>query len=354
MPRSPTMLRLLQFLVTLALWPATGAAAQQRLEIDHSSGREVINQWEYGFRSFVEIDHARKLLYVFEASDPLAALAISLNDGALVSKYGGAEGEGPGELQNANALAATTDGVYASDHVRVNHWDSSGNLVSTWRPNTPSVMDVCALGGQPAVPLPGGALVRSTDGPGVILGRGRAGRRLMVDLASAREAMFTFTSSEIVCMGDVAYVLTDLQVHGHSAGGTTTEVKLPPELVERGRRRQAGARGGARIRPFRLFHDGNGNLVISMWRSRLAGAIIDPETGCHSIVMDPGPPAGHAVRFAGMYQDSAVVLVNTPTTRMVEGKPTPVFVAGEYPIIALRPLRRVGGEPCKAQGPQPL
>jgi len=352
MRRSLPTMRWLGLAVALVLWSATGTAAQHRLEIDHLSGREVINQADYGFGHFVEIDHARKLLYVFEAGDPLAALAISLDDGALVGKYGGAEGEGPGELKFAGALAPASDGVYTTDGAHVNHWDSSGDLVSTWRPNAPGVMDVCALGGQPAVPLPGGALVRSTDGSGVILGRGRAGSTLSLDIpvndrASVREAISTFASSKIVCMGNVAYVLTDLQVHGHSAGGVTTEVPMPPELVERARRRMDAARGGARIRPFTMFHDGKGNLVVSMWRSRLAGAIIDPETGCHSIVMDSQPPVRHEIRFAGMYQDSAVVLVNAPATRVIEGKPTPVFVAGQYSIIALRPLRHVSGDPCR-------
>lgn len=78
-------------LVLVMLLPSV-LGAQLRLEIDHSSGREVVNDWTYGFREFVAVDRDRGLVYVVDASDPLAVMAFAVADGTLVGTFGGGEG----------------------------------------------------------------------------------------------------------------------------------------------------------------------------------------------------------------------------------------------------------------------
>ncbi len=311
--------------------------AQQRLEIDHSSGREIVNEWTYGFREFVAVDRDRGLVYVVDASDPLAVMAFAIADGTLVGTFGGGEGEGPGELQAMVAASVAADGILVSDFQRVNHWSSGGDLVGVWSPHVPGVTEVCALGNHMVVPLPGGALVRTPQGREIVLGEGRTGRVLMPDGRSSLEQQaIDFMGTQVVCMSDWVYVLVRDRLVGYSLSGARKEVALPGELLEAGKRRRG--------RPYTLFSNGAGSLVVAMWVSSLAAAVIDPETGCYSILVDPKPATSH--RLAAIYQDSALVLESPPVPTMIDGKPTRVVHAGESSIISLRPLVPTGGEPC--------
>lgn len=323
--------------VVLAIALPTALCAQQRFEIDHSSGREVVNDWTYGFREFVAVDRDRGLVYVVDASDPLAVMAFTMADGTLVGTFGGREGEGPGELQAMVAASAAADGVLVSDYRRVNHWNSEGDLVAVWSPHVPGVTDVCALGDHMVVPLPGGALVRTPQGRETVLGEGRTGRVLMWDDRSPLEQQATeFMRTQVVCMSDWVYVLSGDRLVGYSLSGARREVALPGELLEAGARRRG--------RPYTLFSNGAGSVVVAMWLSPLAAAVIDPETGCHSILVDPKPGTSH--RLAAIYKDSALVLESPPTPTMIEGKPTRVVHAGESSIISVRLLVPSGGAPC--------
>ena len=80
--------------VVLVMAVPSVLCAQQRLEIDHSSGREVVNDWTYGFREFVAVDRDRGLVYVVDASDPLAVMAFAIADGTLVGTLGVARAKG--------------------------------------------------------------------------------------------------------------------------------------------------------------------------------------------------------------------------------------------------------------------
>ena len=196
---------------------------------------------------------------------------------------------------------------------------------------------MCALGNHMVVPLPGGALVRTPQGREIVLGEGRTGRVLMWDGRSPPEQLAAgFMGTQVVCMSDWVYVLARDRLVGYSLSGARKEVALPGELLEAGKRR-----GG---RPYTLFSNGAGSLVVAMWRSSLAAAVIDPETGCHSILVDPKPGTSH--RLAAVYKDSALVLESPPVPTMIEGKPTRVVHAGESSIVSLRPLVPTGGEPC--------
>lgn len=329
---------------------ASALGAQQRVEIDHSSGRQIVNDWLYGFREFATIDYDRGLVYVVDASDPLAAMAFSVADGTLVGTFGGGQGEGPGELQGMVTTSVAPEGVLVSDYKRVNYWGLDGDLIAVWGPQVPGVTDVCALGDHMVVPLPGGALARTPQGREIVLGEGRTGRVLMWDGESqpqeqqALDFVLTFMRTLAVCMHDWVYTLSDHRLVGYSLSGARKEVALPAELLEAGKRR-----GG---RPYTLFSDGAGSLVVAMWMSPLAAAVIDPKTGCHSIVVDPKPATSH--RLAAIYKDSALVLESPPTPTIVEGKPTRVVYAGEASIISLRPLVPAGGVPCGSAASQEL
>ena len=331
-------------LVLVMLLPSV-LGAQQRLEIDHSSGREIVNDWTYGFREFVAVDRDRGLVYVVDASDPLAVMAFAVADGTLVGTFGGGEGEGPGELRVMVAASAAADGVLVWDYQRVNHWGSDGDLVVVWSPRVPGVTDVCALGDHMVVPLPGGALARTPQGREIVLGEGRTGHELMWDGRSPPEQQAAeFMATQAVCMSDWVYVLSGDRLVGYSLSGARKEVALPMELLEAGERRGS--------RPYTLFSDGAGSVVVAMWRSPLAAAVIDPETGCHSILVDPKPATSH--RLATIYKDSALVLESPPVPKMINGKPTRVVHAGESSVISLRPLVPTGGAPCGSATSQEL
>ena len=123
------------------------------------------------------------------------------------------------------------------------------------------------------------------------------------------------------------------------------------ELAERSQQIREAVRnsqgGGIRYPYTGLFDDGNGNLVVTLWPSDVAGAVIAPETGCHSILLDTEPQRASR-RLAGMYRDSVVVFGNQTDVQMIDGKRTTVTYAGEAFMIALRPLRPAGGKPCPA------
>ncbi len=305
-----------------------------------------MNEWTYGFREFASVDPVRGLIYTVDAEDPLAVKAFSIVDGSVVATLGGGEGEGPGELKNMVAIDATAQGVLAAGHARVNHWGADGALVAEWRPLVPVVRGVCAMGNRMAVPLPGdGVLLRHENGDESILGQGRTGGSLVVDdLSSANEAILRFARRKIRCLADHAYVLSgyDHQLVGYSMTGARHEVVLPDELVEAGQRRIERSPNSI---PYTLLRDDQDRLVITMWWSTLAAAVVDPHTGCYSIVTDPRPTAGR--RYVGMYRDSVLVMESPPETRVVGGRPRQVTYAGESSVIVLRPLVATGGEPCR-------
>ena len=334
--------------LVLSVLTAGALEAQLRFEVDHSSGREIVNDESYGLREIASVDPVRGLIYAVDAGDPLVVTVFAIADGSVVAKLGGSEGDGPGELNYMVAIDATDQGVLATDHTRVNHWSLDGTLVAVWRPLVPGVHDVCAMRNSIAVPLPGdGVLLRTETGDELTVGEGRVGGNLMVDdLSEVNDAVARYTKTKITCVGDHAYVLSGHRLFGYSVTGARREVVLPDELVETGRRRVESARRGAIISPYReLLHDDHGRLVVTMWRSKLAAAVVDPQTECYSIVEDPRPSSRR--QYAGMYRDSVLVMDSPPVTRVVDGKPRQVIYAGTSSVVALRPLVAAGGEPCR-------
>ena len=320
--------------------------AQERLVIDLDSGREIVNDWTYGFRPFVATNHEDALLFVFDASDPLVAMAISLDDGTVVGTYGLGEGEGPGELRQLTDVAATTDGVLVSDGTRINYWRLDGTLVGSYRPSARGAVStwrICSLSDQPAVPMPGGILVRETNGSWEAIGPGQ----------SRSGAYNGSSSTHFTCFGDVAYVLYE-SLWEYGLDGSDRRIPIPPEVEEASRRWRESIKPPAIPFPYSgVTHDGEGGVFViapRMGRGDVAGGIIDPATGCYQVIIDPDPRSRRLRRVEGMYRDSVIVTGTEVMERVINGVRTRVIDPSSTHMIALRPLRPDGGEPCTAKG----
>ncbi len=328
-----------------------------RLEIDHSSGRQIVSRWEHGFRGIAALDHERGLVYVLDASDPLAITAFSVEDGSVVGSYREREGESSGELRDIQSLAASSDGVLAADGLRINRWDSEGSLASVWTPDVRRIPSVCWWMDEPAVPFPMGVLRRDSEGSGTVHGVGRAGKGFDAP-EEAGYASSLFAASRLACIDDIAYVL-DERLTGYSLDGRTFELPIPSELEEASLRRRESTRmivpgSESETEPFvqpysGLFDDGEGNLVVTLWASETAGAIIDPRTGCQSIILDSKPQRASR-RLIGIYRDSVLVAGSSVLERLVNGVRTRIVDPNAYGI-ALRPLRAADGKPPTSAEP---
>ena len=294
--------------------------AQERFVIDIDSGREIVNDWTYGFRPFAATNHEDGLLFVFDLSDPLVAMAISLADGTVVGTYGRGQGEGPGELRQLNDVATTTDGVLVSDGTRVNYWRLDGTLVGSYNPavrGTRGTVRVCALADQPVVPVLGGILMRDATGSWRAIGPGRR-----------MPGMFNGSvASHMTCFGDVAYVLYE-RLGGYALDGSAFEVAIPPEIEEASRLWRESIRRPAIPVPYGgLGHDGKGRLFIAtphMGPGDVVGGIVDPATGCYKVVTDPDPRTRRLRRVMGIYRDSVIVAESQVVERVVDGVRTKV------------------------------
>ncbi len=320
------------------------------LEIDYSSGRQVVGRWEHGFPAIADVDHQRGLIYLGQATEPFAAVAYSLEDGSILGVHGGQQQrDDSGRQQRSKALAATPNGVALADDVQINYWDSRGLLARAWRPGVPGIPSVCWWMGEPAVPLPGGVLRRDEDGLGTVYGDQGPWEALQA-LGEAESSLRH--DSHIACVEDVAYVL-DERLKGFALDGRTFEIPIPVALEETSVRRRAAPSivpildgyANTLSRPYSgLFDDGKGRLVIVLWASDIIGAIVDPQTGCQAILLDRGPRRASR-RLIGMYRDSVVVVGSSVVERVLHGVRTKVIDPNAYGI-ALHPLAMIGGKPC--------
>ena len=338
---------------------AADVQAQERLRIDHEAGREIVNDLTRAFLGHVfNIDHEAGLVYTVDLADPLSVTVFSLANGTIVSTFGGREGAGPGEFRTLDAFAGAKGGVLMADPLRVDRRDEDGTLLWSWRPGS-EVTDVCAFRGGAAVPTEGGgAVARGADGGALPLGNPDATRPVAAnDYDTALRQVGELVSSNIACIGDMAYVQAGNALWGHTTGGRTFAVPIPVEFQEAARRRREPAPSGDRGYAAwygDLSHDGEGRLVLTMvhWRLggiEVVGALIEPQSGCYSLVVEPGG-AKMSQQFMGVYRDSAVVYYRDQSVRPVRGREMTV-IAPEAFMIALRPLRPGGGTPCEGAGP---
>jgi len=338
----------------------SGASAQNQVEIDHSSGRVVIQDEWRGFGHQYTVDHERRVLYTVDAEEPFSVTTLSLVNGAVQVGVFGGEGEGPGEFRVIEDLAVAPEGLFVADPAlhRVSHWDPDGNFQWTWSPPAAPANHVsanylnhlCVLGGQPAVPKPEGIRWRTEDGGVTLLaGTGDAAANLL-ELAAldpspsenqVLRTLMDLSNSKIACIGNTAYVQRRNRLFGYTTDGRSFEVPIPAILADMVQNQQEGVREGVSFDWYTdLSHDGAGNLVLTKWPRRVAGAIVAPETGCYTIVLDN--KSVRVVRdFLAVHRDSALVSYRHREERVVDGKRVQVSMPTSY-MVALRPLRQFG------------
>ena len=331
------------------LSPSGAVVGQAVMELDLEAGRDIVGGSEHQFRAFGAVEYDRRLVYAVEALDPLAAAAYSLDDGAIVATYGGKKGEGPGELVLVQGVAMSPEGVFVAGRGVVNHWALSGELLYQWRPVAPSVRALCSLAGQPAVIGPEGVVVRADDGASV--------ERRGAALGTAWE---TLSGIRMACADAVAYVLANHAISAYSPEGGVRQIPVPPEVEDIARKREATRLPEyptGRFAPYgRMVTTADGRLFVASTHPEIAGAIVDPATGCYELLKtDPVPGGRHVL---GLMADSLIFvdIVSEPATELVDGKWQTVTrnVGGRtLPVhsrsprsIAMRPLRLVSGQRC--------
>ncbi len=342
--------RLVGWLGVLGLLSPSGAVVGQAvMELELEAGRDIVGGPEHQFRAFGAVDYDRRLVYAVEALEPLAVAAYSLDDGAIVATYGGKKGEGPGQLSLIQGVALSPEGIFVAGRGVVNHWALSGELLYQWRPVVPSVRAICSLTGQPAVVGPEGVVVRAEDG-------GSVERDGTAALETAWEIL---SGIRMACADAVAYVLANHAISAYSPNGER-QIPVPPEVEEIARKREATRVPEypvGRLAPYsRMLAAADGRLLVTIRHDEIAGAIVDPATGCYELLKtDPAPGGRHVL---GLMADSLIFvdIVSEPQTELVDGKRQAVTrnVGGRtFPVfsmnpraIAVRPLRLVSGQPC--------
>ena len=342
--------------IAFTAFHTAGLEAQQRLKIDHATGREIANDSMRAMRTDnASIDHRKGIIYVEDPEHPVAAMAFSLEDGRLIRVYGGKVGDGPGEmrLRYGFFMAATDIGILLASGDRVLHFDSAGKLAWDWRPKAARVEGVCVIAGSPVVQQWEGrslALRRRADGSSAAFGQ----HRWRDHRAFGSEEKWNFFGPDITCVGDVLYVLDQNEgIFGYAGDGRTFRVPLPGALVAAGERRHSplvGEGGGGRRqwhrpRYERIFHNGDGDLIVLARYRRFVGAVIDPETGCYALIEEDEWKKSRVV--AGVFRGNAVVFQKATEKRLVDGRTATVIYPGAH-TMALRPLKLMGGEPCPA------
>ena len=75
----------------------------------------------------------------------------------------------------------------------------------------------------------------------------------------------------------------------------------------------------------------------------IAGAVINPETGCYAVLRKSNPDP--ALRVARILADSALVFTRDQERTTSGGRTTIVAYSGSN-RVSLHPIRRASGEPC--------
>ena len=89
--------------------------------------------------------------------------------------------------------------------------------------------------------------------------------------------------------------------------------------------------------------DGRGNIVLMGYDSEIAGAVVNPETGCYAVLRKS--EADPARRVGRRYADSGLVFTRD-TERTTVGTANRVVMHTEADRVSLLAIRRVSGEGC--------
>ena len=354
----------------LVLLAGPVASAQQVVEIDLEAGRTIIDdEWRSMYTGLIAVDWDGDILYVEDDEEPEGIMAFSLETGGWIRTISTPEGDGPREFpQGAKGMdIAPGGGVYVSGYIRVIEYDPEGIPLDSWRPEPPSSGKVCDFGGAPAVPTYEGVVRRGPEGTSEGIGPGQ--EEDLVNPVSRERlrrpgAQWT-TRTRIVCSEDAAYVVMTYDegpdsVFVYHRSGAVGRLPVPAEGAIEAECRMGETRGssGGVVQPARPCPhwslraqpslDDLGNVVLFGSDSRTAGAIIDPETGCHALVRATGDR-----RFAParIYADSALVFRHAVTMTTYQGRTVRAIQANSTNGVSLHPIRRVSGEPCPGMLP---
>ena len=89
--------------------------------------------------------------------------------------------------------------------------------------------------------------------------------------------------------------------------------------------------------------DGRGNIVLMGYHPAIAGAVVDPETGCYAVLRKS--EADRTLRVARIYADSALVFTRDAEST-AEGGVRRTVVYSSANRVSLHAIRRVSGEGC--------
>lgn len=90
--------------------------------------------------------------------------------------------------------------------------------------------------------------------------------------------------------------------------------------------------------------DGGGNIVLMGYDAEIAGAVVNPETGCYAVLRKS--EADPARRVGRMYADSGLGFTRD-TERTTAGGTTRVVMYTGANRVSLHAIRRVSGEGCE-------
>ena len=351
-------------LLTALAVPVSGAA-QQVVEVDYSAGRTIIDdEWRSMHSRPVTVDWDAGRLYVKDGEEPDGIMIFSLETGEHIHTISIRRGHGPAELPDGwFSLALAGDGgLHVSGMKRVITFDAAYQPVDTWTPRAPASQAVCTLGGRPAVPLRNGVLRYEGGAIG-----SEAVDDSLIGVVRSEEEVFDIgmqvTTARMVCTDDMAIVVPSYRrfienqlavttgqdsLLVYRLDGTAGHIPLPTEYVDDDcvQRIRIGPDRSERPCPpwtanLQPSFDGRGNLVLTSYDRRIAGAVIDIATGCHTIVRKDEERDKH-LRMVAVRGDSVLIFHNDQGTH--NGQPT-VF-ANSAVKASVHPVRRISGEAC--------
>ena len=352
-------------LLGAALASAPTATAQHILEVDLSAGRTIIDdEWRSMGSAILAVDHERGMLYVNDAEEPEGIMAFSLVTGERIRVLPAREGDGPHEFSQGHTGMTLGPGgrLYVSGLLRVVEFDSTGAGVSSWTPRAPTSRSVCNLGGQPAIPAQHGVIRRGPGGTDEGIGPNVVNSHVL--MAQSREEATAISDliwdARIACTDDAAYVAMNYAVGPDTVfvyrrNGEEGRLPVPTEFTEnlpectQQIRFSTGATLPDRPCPTwnqRLYPslDGRGNIVLTGSHREVAGAVVDPETGCYAVLRKSTPD--RTLRVARIYADSALVFTRDAETT-TEGNVRRTVVHSGSNRVSLHAVRRVSGEGCE-------
>ena len=344
--------------------------AQQVLEIDLEAGRTIIDsEFRSMGRRVLAIDRDKEMLYVNDREEPYGIMAFSLKTGDWIRTIRTPEGDGPHEFSQGRTgmVMGRTGGLYVSGLLRVVEYDSLGVPVHNWTPVVPTSKPVCDLGGAPAVPTHRGVVRRGPDGrdegigPHVLEGHAIQAETYAEALAIGDQVW----NAKIACSGKAAYVVMQNpeapdSVYVYHLDGRESRLKVPTDFTEDliGCRRTTRTASGRILSDTpcptwnqRLFPsmDGRGNVFLASPDQRIAGAVVDPDTGCYAILRMSQPDY---TRTASRIYGDSVLVFRDPVEQERRGNRTVnVVYSGGAHQASLHPLRRISGEPCTGMLP---